>query len=357
MAVGARFPRSSAAPLVAQPRTGREGMLRESFAAKWGRRLISIPALLIVTSLYALALPVLVVYSVVRDLLRRQYAFFLLRFHLYIIGLLASQVIGVIYLVGLYLYTFFMGPERRRVVNRQAEIFFIPKAIALAEIIYGMHFEIDNVECCAPGPILLLSRHASVLDTVLPIKLLGEPLGMGMRIVQKSELMWSPVVDIASHRMPRAFIKRGSGDIETQIGHMKHLLEGIDETDALVVFPEGSRFSEVKKARIIEKLETSNPLAAERARSLRSVLPIRPAGTTALMDARPDIDVVFLAHTGLEDANRLDDFVGGALYKQRVQMKFWRVPAHEIPTDPDERTTWLHQEWSKVDDWICANRE
>jgi 1-acyl-sn-glycerol-3-phosphate acyltransferase len=308
------------------------------------------------TALYGLALPILALYSIVRDVVRGRPGFLLLRFHLYIFATLFIQILALLFLLGSYLYTLFMTPERRRIAHRNTEIFFIPKTIAIAERIYGMTIVLDNIECCAPGPILLLSRHASVLDTIMPIKLLGQALGMGMRIVQKSELMWNPVVDVASHRMPRAFIKRGSGDIDSQIGHMKHLLQGIDETDALVVFPEGSRFSEEKKARIIDKLAQSNPIAADRARRLRAVLPIRPAGTTALIDARPDMDVVFLAHTGLEGANKLEDFVAGALYKQKVHMKFWRVAAHDIPKDPDERIAWLHEEWSKVDQWICENR-
>ena len=30
--------------------------------------------------------------------------------------------------------------------------------------------------------------------------------------------------------------------------------------------------------------------------------------------------------------------------------------ARDIPQDPDERIAWLHEEWSKVDQWICENR-
>ena len=137
---------------------------------------------------------------------------------------------------------------------------------------------------------------------------------------------------------------------------MQHLLSGITDNQALVVFPEGSRFSPEKKERIVSKLAHSNPIAAERARQLQHVLPARPAGACALIEARPDIDVVFLAHTGLEGANRLEDFVGGALYKQKVRMKFWRVPASEIPKDSQARIDWLHKEWSKVDAWIAKNR-
>ena len=90
---------------------------------------------------------------------------------------------------------------------------------------------------------------------------------------------------------------------------------------------------------------------------LKHTLPPRPAGTLALLEDRPDIDVVFMAHTGLESANRLEDFVAGALYKRKVKMKFWRVPAAEIPKDPEEQKLWLHAEWSKMDRWVAENRD
>jgi 1-acyl-sn-glycerol-3-phosphate acyltransferase len=219
-----------------------------------------------------------------------------------------------------------------------------------------MKIEMENVECCAPGPIFLFSRHASILDTIMPIKLLGKSHGMGMRIVQKAELLWNPVVDVASRRMPRAFVKRGTGNAGNQAAHMQHLLRGITDNQALVVFPEGSRFSPEKKAKIVDRLSQSNHIAAERAKQLGHVLPVRLAGTCALINARPDIDVVFLAHTGLEGANRLEDFVAGALIKQKVRIKFWRVPASEIPQDEQAQIEWLHSEWSKVDKWIGENQ-
>lgn len=334
-----------------------EGMFSEPFHRKWGRRLLSIPVLALLTAVYGALLPVLALYAIVRDLLRGRRAMPLLRFHAYIFSVLFIQCLGLLLLQISWFYSLFMSPERRAQVHLNVEIFFIPKTIALAEIIYGMKIELEDIDCCKPGPILLFSRHASILDTILPIKLLGQAHGMGMRIVQKAELLWNPVVDVASHRMPRAFVKRGTGNAEGQAVHMQHLLKGITQNQALVVFPEGSRFSPAKKARIVEKLEQSNPVAAERAKELEHVLPARPAGSFALIEARPDIDVVFLAHTGLEGANTLQDFVSGALYKKKLKMKFWRVPASEIPRDTEARTEWLHKEWTKLDRWVAENRD
>ncbi len=341
---------------VADHAQDQSGMFSEPTHRTWGRRVLTIPTLLLLTALYGVCLPLLTLYSVVRDLVRGRRALPLLRFHLYIVSVLVMQCFGLLLLQGTWLYGLFLCGEDRAKLNLDIEIFYIPKTIALAEIIYGMEIVLDDIACATPGPILLLSRHASILDTIMPIKLLGQAHGMGMRIVQKRELLWNPIVDVASHRMPRAFIKRGSGNAERQAAHMQHLLHGITSRQALVVFPEGSRFSPEKKARIVAKLSKNSKKAAERANQLQHILPARPAGTCALIEARPDIDVVFLAHTGLEGANHLKDFIGGALYKKKVHMKFWRIPASEIPRDQEARIEWLHKEWSKVDRWIAENK-
>ncbi len=350
-----RVARGTSGPVSTSP-DPREGMFSEVFHKKWGRRLVSFPILFLMTAIYGGLLPLLAVYSVVRDLVTGRRAMPLLRFHVYIFSVLLIQCLGLMLLQLSWFYGLPMSDERRMQLNLNIEIFFIPKTIALAEIIYGMNIEMEDVDCVSPGPVLLFSRHASILDTIMPIKLLGQSHGMGMRIVQKAELLWNPVVDVASYRMPRAFVKRGTGNAERQAQHMQHLLKGITDNQALVVFPEGSRFSPEKQEKIISKLSQNNPIAAERARQLGNVLPVRPAGACALISARPDIDVVFLAHTGLEGANRLEDFVGGALYKQKVRIKFWRVPAAEIPENEQERIDWLHNEWGKVDSWIEANK-
>jgi 1-acyl-sn-glycerol-3-phosphate acyltransferase len=331
-------------------------MYSEPFSRRWLRRLITIPGIVVIVALYGAAMPILLSYGVIRDLLRKRKALPLVRFHLFIFGILAHHLYGLLIFAKTWVHSRFVSGERRRQINLDTEIYFIPQSIAIAEKVYGMQIELEDIECCFPGPILLLSRHASILDTIMPIKILGQAHGMGMRIVQKDQLLWNPLVDVASSRMPRAFIKRGSGQVDGPIAHMKHLLKGITDNEALVVFPEGSRFSEEKKKKIVAKIAKSNPEAAEQANLLQHVLPVRPAGTISLMEDRPDIDVVFMAHTGLESANRLEDFVAGALYKRKVRMKFWRVPAAEIPKDPEQRLQWLHGEWRKVDQWIAANR-
>jgi 1-acyl-sn-glycerol-3-phosphate acyltransferase len=126
--------------------------------------------------------------------------------------------------------------------------------------------------------------------------------------------------------------------------------------DVVVIFPEGTRFTPEKQTEVMAKLAVRMPETAAWAARLRHVLPPRPVGTLSLLEARPDIDVVFCAHTGLEESNRLEDLINGSLLGRTVKAKFWRVPRAEVPLARDERVAWLHAWWERVDRWIDENR-
>ena len=171
-----------------------------------------------------------------------------------------------------------------------------------------------------------------------------------MRTVKKRELLWDPGVDLVSHRLPRTFVRRGSGEVEKELELMRHLTGGMDEDDAVVIFPEGTRFSLEKQASLRAKL-------GERAERLEYLLPPRSAGSWAMLEACPDMDVVFLAHTGLEGANQLEDFINGSLLGKTLKVQFYRVPRAEVPAGREEFAAWLQTWWERLDRWIAANRQ
>ncbi len=75
------------------------------------------------------------------------------------------------------------------------------------------------------------------------------------------------------------------------------------------------------------------------------------------MDRRPDIDILFCAHTGLEGSQKLSSFIAGSLLDHSIKMKLWRVPAGQIPREPEARLAWLNEWWERIDQWIEDNRE
>jgi hypothetical protein len=68
------------------------------------------------------------------------------------------------------------------------------------------------------------------------------------------------------------------------------------------------------------------------------------------------MDVVFIAHTGLEGANHFEDLLAGSLIGAKVKVEMWRVSHQDIPTGSSARIAWLEEQWLKVDRWIEEHR-
>jgi len=223
-----------------------------------------------------------------------------------------------------------------------------------ASRLYGFRVEVEGRETLAPSPFLLFLRHASTADTLLPAVLVSAPLGIRLRYVLKRELLWDPCLDVVGNRLPNLFIDRFSEDSEREIGRVAALAAGLGPGEGVLIYPEGTRFSAEKRARILERLRASGrrDLAA-RAERLTRVLPPRAGGPLALLDAAPAADVVFCAHTGFEGATSLGALWRGGLVGRRVRVAFWRVPAAQIPAGGDARADWLFAQWERIDVWLA----
>jgi len=42
----------------------------------------------------------------------------------------------------------------------------------------------------------------------------------------------------------------------------------------------------------------------------------------------------------------------GALVGATIRVRFWRVPAADIPIGDDARIQWLYEHWQRIDDWV-----
>ena len=327
---------------------------------KHGRRLITIPSFTLLATAYVALLPPLLAYGVLADLLRRR-PMLLLRFHLTMAGVLVWHVVGLVLLLAYWLGCGLWSgvrPRRWLAYNRRLEGWWGSWVIAIAERCYGMRIEVTgDREAFARGPVLVFARHTSVIDTMLPLRLIEHWHGMTARIVKKRILLWDPCVDVVSHRMPRTYVRRDSNNHGRELELVRRLTEGMGPHDALWMYPEGTRFTPSKRARVIDKLRSGHPDAAARAEALRFTMPPRPGGTMALLDACPGTDVVFCAHTGMEGANRLENFINGSLLRRRVRVELWRVPAAEIPADAQARLVWLHEWWTRIDRWVEAHQD
>lgn len=229
---------------------------------------------------------------------------------------------------------------------------WVGRLFAGLRVIYGLDVSIEGA-LPTGRPVLLLPRHTGMADTLLPFVLFDGPPVRHPRYVLKKELLWGPCLNAVGRRLPNAFVARGSDDKATEVRRVAALADGLGERDVVVIFPEGTRFSEGKRARLIARLEERGEFdRADAARQLRTVMPFRVDGVEALLEEAGPMDVVFMAHTGLEGVSASPALLEVALHGNTVRAALLTVPADQVPTDPDTRRAWLHANWRTVDDTV-----
>jgi 1-acyl-sn-glycerol-3-phosphate acyltransferase len=219
--------------------------------------------------------------------------------------------------------------------------------------LFSLEIRATGEASATPGPVVVVSRHASLIDTLLPAQLIARRNGMRLRYVLKKELLIDPALDIAGSRLPNVFIDRASREVAEQ-QQIKQLGEGLGPDDGVLIYPEGTRFDEAKLKRYQHRHLGAEPGSIQGVASrYRSVLPPRPGGTVSLLEAG-DADVVVFAHRGLEGLATVRDIWRGDLVGSTIDVAVWRVPYSQIPQLRAERVEWLFLLWAEVDDWVCS---
>ncbi|MCA9654576.1 MAG: 1-acyl-sn-glycerol-3-phosphate acyltransferase [Myxococcales bacterium] len=225
--------------------------------------------------------------------------------------------------------------------------------LAAARGVVGLRFEVEGDDEAVPGPVLVLMRHTSIVDTILPVVFLGARHGLRLRYVLKTELRIDPCLDIVGERLPNCFVDRG-GDTAQEMERVGRLADGLGRRDGVLIYPEGTRFTPARQARARERLAEQHPELYDRALRLRHVLPPRPGGTLALLEhGLPGADVVMVAHTGLERLVRMHDVLSGGLVGAVVRVRMWRIPGADVPDDREARVRWLFDRWAAVDAYVA----
>jgi 1-acyl-sn-glycerol-3-phosphate acyltransferase len=219
-------------------------------------------------------------------------------------------------------------------------------------LLFSLEIRASGEDSATPGPMIVISRHASLVDTLLPARFIARANDIRLRYVLKKELLFDPALDIAGSRLPNVFVDRTSREA-TERQAIKKLAEDLGPDDGVLIYPEGTRFDEAKLKRHQKRQLGAEPGSIEEVASqYRRVLPPRPGGTLSLLEAS-DADVVVFAHRGLEGLATLRDIWRGDLVGSKIDIAIWRVPRSEIPQGRTERVEWLFHLWAKVDDWVC----
>ncbi len=225
--------------------------------------------------------------------------------------------------------------------------------------LYSLEVRITGAEqLLRPGKLLFLMRHAGVADTLVSPAVISTVYGRALRYIVKEELLWDPCLDIVGNRFPNVFVKRDGTDTRAQLDAIHALVGAMRPEEGVILYPEGTRFTAAKRARVIEKLRASGDAAAlARAENLKRVLPPRKGGSLAVLQAAPDADVVITGNVGFEWATTRTRLWTGGLIGRTIHVDFRRIPAHEVPRDDDEALVWLGEQWTAVDRWVQDREE
>jgi 1-acyl-sn-glycerol-3-phosphate acyltransferase len=261
------------------------------------------------------------------------------------------------------LWLWVAGGVRRQERHYALIGWFLAKVYAAATRIFRLTLDIQEPELThdeqaarLTRPIIVLSRHAGPGDSFLLIFHLLALYRRRPRIVMKAVLQFDPSLDVVINRLPNAFVPRKAGQ-KGVIEEIHRLAATMSDQDALVIFPEGGNFTPRRRRLAIRRLEEKGLAEeAERARGMDHLLPPRPNGAITAIEACPSADVIFVAHTGLDDLITVADVWRKLPFSAHITAKWWRVPADEVPQERVDRIRWLYDHWERIDAWVAAQR-
>ena len=248
-------------------------------------------------------------------------------------------------------FTFLRGrPEQLQARLFRLQQWWANAILKAASRLLELDIEIEDADAALPGPTILLMRHASILDTLLPSVYVQGPTQWRVRYILKQELLFDPCLDIVGNALPNYFVDR-TGDRPREFEGIRALVKDLGD-DGVLIYPEGTRFSAEKLVRARKRLREQAPELAPAADALTHVLPPRPGGVLTLLDALPDVDCAILVHQGLEGLQKVKDVFSGSVIGSTVRGKVWRVRRSDIPATDEERIRWLYEQWSRVDAFV-----
>ncbi len=322
-----------------------------------GRRIRTIPALLIGFVAAWLLSPLLFSAAIVVDAGRwvgGRTPWMATRLVAFLLAYLTAETVGVVTLFATWVGSGF--GRAARFSFRSA--FAIQKAwagflFATVRQLFRLTVEVDGLNAVTPSPFILLARHTSIVDNLLPSHFISRPHNIHVRYVMKDELLVDPALDVAGNRLPNLFVRRGGGEGDREVSNIRQLAQTMAPKEGVLIYPEGTRFSEAKRERALKGLQRRSPELHARASKWRTVLPPRLGGTLALLEGCA-ADIVVLSHKGLDGFARVADIWKGAMVGKHIEVRFTRIPRSAVPESRSDRVEWLYDVWEGIDAWVTG---
>ncbi|WP_034091632.1 lysophospholipid acyltransferase family protein [Streptacidiphilus albus] len=317
------------------------------------RRLATVPALVVLTPVAVAGFAVCLLLTGPVSLLLRG-AWRPVRLSGFLVLYLAAELVGLALSVA-----DLFGPRGSLRARSYARLGSLLAFLCRAAVpVFGLRVEVtgERPPASAPlhpdRPLLVLARHAGPGDSFLLVHVLITHVGLRPRVVLKQALRLDPCLDVLLGRVPHCFVPRNAAPRHTTAA-IGALVSDMGPRDALVIFPEGGNFTERRRRLAIRWLRRhGRPHEAARSERLSHVLPPRTDGTLAALAAAPSADVVFVAHTGLDDMVSVRTLWQGIPLRRTVRASWWRVASEDVPAEAEQQADWLRAQWARVDSWI-----
>jgi len=321
-----------------------------------GRRLILAPLVAIASFGGVVISPLVATIAAVRDVVRKRRRLPTMRLAALVLGAAIIETIAMAVTFALWIATGFnqLGPERWRWhLYRPLMGWYTATMLSLIARVLGTHVVWRDHADLSRGPVVLIARHTSFFDAMIPATVLSQRNGLLAHHIVTHGLRYSPCIDIAGSRFPNRFVKRTPGEGSAELGPIEEIGKLLDDRSAAVIFPEGTFRNPERFERSMLRLDRRRPDLATRAQSLDHVLPPRAGGTFALLQGAPDADLVVCTNTGLERFGSIKDIVDHPYTVDPIVIETWRIPRHKIPTDHDEFGDWLFDQYVNIDTWVA----
>ena len=312
------------------------------------RRLVTIPGYFLATVFVTITVPIWVPLAAILSLFPGLRG--CLRCGLFLTGYLWCECIGI----GISFFVWIRhglyrgAPSRAKTflqANFRLQCWWAGSLERLGSRIFGVDFEVSGGEALNGPAVIVIPRHASIGDTILPVRLYGQPRDRHLRYVLKRELLFDPCLDIVGNRLPNFFVDRFSDDPSRERDGVASLLTGLSRSEGVVIYPEGTRFSAAKREKVLKKLSGDDRIRAQRWTHL---LPPRYGGILALLQANPQLDLLFCAHVGLEGSADFFSLINGSWVNSKIRVHFWRVPFADVPVDLDDQRNFIVESWDRM---------
>lgn len=322
------------------------------------RRIISIGSVFGGLVATIVLFPLLAVGAIVSDLLRGVRSFRYARIGLFIATILMIETGGILSAGYLWVRSGFgrKGSSPKSLERHSnLQYWYTSSLLQAARNFCGLEIEVAGLEHAHRGNAIVLGRHCSLVDALLPSSVFGQ-FGHQIKYVLAGGLQWAPNIDIVSGRLDNTFVSRASATGTNDLDQLRAMAGRLNNNSVAAIFPEGTFFTEARRDRVLKSIAERRPSELARAEALRYVLPPQAAGTLALLDGAPTADVILMGHVGFESLSTLGDIRDSVPSTTPVKMKLWRYARADVPVNPDEQIDWLYERWAQLDDWIHENR-